>query len=126
MRASCGLPVRLTCPDGCVVVVEGPDLDGPAGWARLLATSPRFVASTALRDLGVPTRSLPCGQAIDALLPSGEVRAVELPTGAEVWCGSPQPWSSQAAAACNAAASERSPRAARFDDPDVRILRFDR
>ena len=124
---TCDLPVQTTCDDrACIAMVVGPDLDSPTGWAELLASSPRFVASTALRDLGIPTSALPCGQAISGLVDGRAIRSVELEDGTEVWCTvqgdaavGVRMCSEQAAAAVGLSA-------ARFDDPDLRRLQFDR
>ncbi len=67
-------------------LLQGPDLDRPRGWLQLSLRSPAFVLSTALRDLGVPPTALPCGQAIADLAPSGQIAAVELDDGTEIWC----------------------------------------
>lgn len=117
----CGLPLRIRCgSDGCVSLLVGPDLDRPTGWLSLVAERPAFVASVALRDLGVPGEGLPCGAAIAAL--GASVRAVELADGTEIWCAAdvaaPGP-------ACDAAAEAWfGPEAARFDAPGIRVLRF--
>lgn len=84
VQAQCGLPLALHCEGSdCVVVATGPDLDGLQGWLQLVWTSPGFVGSVVARDLGV--RSLPCAEAIRGL-DVGDVRIVESPGGAEVWC----------------------------------------
>ena len=125
--AACDLPIEVRCTEGtCASVVSGPDLDGPLGWLRLLGSRPRFVVSAGLRDLGVPPAALPCGVAIDALLPSGEVAAVELADGTEVWC-SVEGDEEVGVALCDEAATDRAGlQAARFSDPDLRRLTFAR
>ncbi len=118
---ACDLPLAKAC-DGatCVAVATMPDLDSITGWLSIVATSPRFVASTAARDLGVPARGMPCGLAVDGL----EALAVELRDGTEVWCvvdGDER----AGRALCEAlAAPAIGDAAARFHDPALRRLRF--
>jgi hypothetical protein len=121
---SCGLPVRTWCEgERCVALTIGPDLDRITGWAELVLDSPRFVLSTALRDVGVPTGALPCGGAIAGLVPGGSVPAIELADGTEVWCAA-EP---DSLALCDAAAqAELGPEAVGFTAPDVRRLSFAR
>jgi hypothetical protein len=84
--------------------------------------SPRFVASTALRDLGMPVDFMPCGGAIERLVQGGSVPAVELPDGTEVWCAAESP---EELALCDEAAVARlGPGAFGFSSPDVRRLTF--
>ena len=127
VTASCGLAIDTVCRDGrCVAISVGPDLDRLEGWVTLVATSPRFVLSTALRDLGVPGGLMPCGGAIAALTQSGSVPAVELPDGTEVWCAAEQE-DREALALCDVAATERVGAAvAGFQRQDVRRLTFSR
>jgi hypothetical protein len=124
---SCGLGAVTRCRDGaCVAALTMPDLDRLGGWVRLGFSSPRFVLSTVARDLGVPPRILPCGTAVAELVGEGTVRTVELPDGDEVWCaveGEPE----QANTLCDTLAEERAgARAARFSEPGLRQLSFDR
>jgi hypothetical protein len=63
-----------------------PDMDHFSGWARLLATSPSLVMSTAARDLGAPKASIPCSVATDSLTEGSGIAALELADGTEVWC----------------------------------------
>ena len=84
VHATCGLALTLQCEGpACVVVARGPDLDGVVGWLQLVWTSPGFVGTVVARDLGV--QRSPCADAIRDL-DVGEVRIVESPGGAEVWC----------------------------------------
>jgi hypothetical protein len=120
---SCGLDPRVACEgDACVALAEAPDLDRATGWARMVLAHPRFVASTALRDLGVPATALPCGDAIAQLARltgSPDVGLVERTDGSEVWCAGPP-------AVCDAAAAALGLDAIGFDQPDARKLTFDR
>lgn len=87
VRRACDLDLAIACRGAtCVAVTAAPDLDGPWGWAALAVSSPRFVASTALRDLGVPSPGLPCGQAIARFVGDDGVIAATSGTE-EVWCG---------------------------------------
>lgn len=87
VRTSCDLALDTRCDDqACAGVLAAPDLDRLDGWLELVFRSPRFVLSTAARDLGVPPDALPCGAAVEALVREGGVTAVELPDGTEVWC----------------------------------------
>ncbi len=85
VAASCGLDAQPVCEGAtCVVLLEMPDMESPLGWAEVLWRSPRFVLSTAARDLGLSEDLLPCGVAIDGL--SGGATVVESPGGEELWC----------------------------------------
>ncbi len=132
LDSHCDLPLHSACADEtCVALVVSPDLDQLQGWIRVAIERPRFVASAALRDLGIPADALPCGQAIDAFTSTSEVRAVELPDGTELWCvvqrAAGEPWTPQSQASCGALAHSAvgTDRTA-FDDPDLRRLQFDR
>lgn len=127
--AACDLPVLTRCRGTtCVGLLTAPDLDRIEGWLRLGLDSPRFVASTALRDLGVPLGELPCGAAIDRLLADTGARGVELPDGTEVWCTiddseRAQGWRATGDALCSELATERvGEQAARFAEPRLREL----
>jgi len=85
VAASCGLDAQPVCEGAtCVVLLEMPDMESPLGWAEVLWRSPRFVLSTAARDLGLSEDLMPCGVAIDGL--SGGATVVESPGGEELWC----------------------------------------
>ena len=119
----CGLVPTVVC-DGarCVALAEAPDLDAASGWVQMAVQHPRFVASTAMRDLGVPATALPCGDAIAGLSHATEqedVALVERADGSEVWCAGPTDL-------CDAAALELGLRAEGFARPDARRLRFQR
>ncbi len=117
----CGLVPQVAC-DGphCVALAEAPDLDAASGWAEMLVSHPRFVVSTALRDLGVPPTALPCGDAIASFDAGGQGAAlVERPDGSEVWCVGPPD-------VCDAAASTLGLDAHGFGSPDIRRLHFHR
>lgn len=126
----CGLAVEQAC-DGevCVALTEAPDLDSPLGWAQMLTEQPRFVANTALRDLGMRAGSLPCGAAIDSLTAGFGAAMVERSDGSEVWCAidsaSQVPgWQARARALCDRTAAVLGWSASGFTDPGARILRF--
>jgi hypothetical protein len=119
----CDLPVETACEgDACVALLRGPDLDGALGWLTLALSSPRFVASTALRDLGVGAGTLPCGAAIDGLLAGRGVPMIELADGTELWCATDAAGDT---ALCDRLARERFG-AAGFGRPGVRRLSFER
>ena len=120
---ACDLPVETTCEDGaCVALLHGPDLDHALGWIGLVLTSPRFVASTLLRDVGVDAETLPCGAAIEDFVAHGdEVPMIELADGTELWCATDGAGDT---ALCDRAAAERYG-ASGFAVPGVRRLSFD-
>ena len=128
VAGGCGLEAVPRCGEGaCVAVMAMPDLDRVTGWLELGMRHPTFVASTVARDLGVPPRTLPCGAAVSALVGEGTVRAVELDDGREVWCasdGDPD----EAGALCDGLVQDvlHIDAAARFTDPALRRLEFDR
>lgn len=97
-----------------------PDMDRITGWLGLLAHSPRFVLSTAARDLGLPVSGLPCGVAVDGRA----ALALELDDGTEVWC-SYDGDEARGRALCRALARPRiGALAARFEQPGLRRLSF--
>ena len=125
VASACDLAVQTRC-DGetCAAVVTMPDLDRLTGWLSLSLRSPRFVLSTAARDLGVPIDGMPCGVAVERLVSEAGVRAVELPDGTEVWCtvdGDPD----AGRGLCRALAADRIGGAAdRFTGDALRELSF--
>lgn len=123
VAGSCGLVPRVACEgDACVALAEAPDLDRASGWVQMVVAHPRFVASTALRDLGVPAPALPCGDAIGRLARltgSPDVGLVERTDGSEVWCAGPP-------AVCDEAAAALGLDAIGFNQPGARRLTFDR
>lgn len=120
VASTCGLALQPTCQGGtCVALLVMPDMDHVGGWVQVGFGSPTFVASTALRDLGVPSRHLPCGRAVEALTARGGIEAVELPDGTEVWCtlddtDTRPGWRERALALCSALAARQVP-GARFE-----------
>lgn len=124
VRASCDLPLDVRCDDAaCVGVLTAPDLDRIDGWVSLVFRSPRFVLSTAARDLGVPSRMLPCGSAVAALVGDHGVDAVELADGTEIWCTVTGAVDA-GRALCDAVAAERGRADARFGAEGLRRLAF--
>ena len=128
----CGLRLVSDCRGPtCVSLLQGPDLDRPRGWLQLSLRSPAFVLSTALRDLGVPPTALPCGQAIADLAPSGQIAAVELDDGTEIWCVAGDVRDDpgregQARRLCDVVARDTvGAQAARFTEEGLRELSFD-
>lgn len=114
---ACDLDLDTTCDaDGCVALIEGPDLDGLAGWLSVIPSRPRFVASVALRDVGVAPAWLPCGDAVARLAPDG-VWAAEQADGREVWCAGD-------VARCDAAAAARFGTRPGSFGPSTRRLRL--
>lgn len=112
VAARCDLPIRTRCDgDACAGLLVAPDLDRLWGWARLVWTSPRFVATTAGRELGVPLAGMPCSGAVEELVSAPNahgVLAIEHPDGTEVWCavsGDP----ARALALCDAGMAELAP-----------------
>jgi hypothetical protein len=123
----CDLPIDVVCGErACVGVLVGPDLDRLSGWVSLVAHSPRFVLSTVARDLGVPAGATPCGAAVSELARGGGVAAVELPDGTEIWCTSTGPQDAGQALCSDVARERLGPEAARFGEPRVRQLAFER
>lgn len=126
VRAACDLDLAIACGGStCVGVTQAPALDGPLAWAALAWASPRFVASAALRDLGVPAPGLPCGAAIEAFAGDGVI-AAPLPDGTEAWCAiAGDPLAGRAL--CGAVARARyGPPGARLSDPGLRRRTFDK
>jgi hypothetical protein len=119
LATECDLRPDLVCEGPtCVVVMAMPDMESPWGWVQVAARSPRFVASTAARDLGLGPDLLPCAHAIDGL--SGGAAVVEQPDGREVWCTGTGP---KVGALCDTVAGQRLG-VTGFDAPDVRRLSF--
>ncbi|MEZ4321299.1 MAG: hypothetical protein R3F61_27735 [Myxococcota bacterium] len=131
LEDACDLDVHVACGgDLCVALTESPDLDGPLGWAELALSRPRFVASTALRDLGLPAGRIPCGDAIGAVTRDLGAIQRERPDGTEVWCAIDSgsragDWESGARALCDAAARSLDLGVEGFADPRARVLRFE-
>jgi len=124
VEASCDLAPHQACDDrGCVLLLAMPDLDSPLGWAQMIWRSPRFVASTAARDLGVPPGSIPCGTAIAAL--GADTLAVEQVDGSELWCTGTRPDGTLPTGLCDDEALARYG-VRGFSDPGVRRLSFRR
>jgi len=122
VESSCDLQVDRACDGrGCVLLLAAPDLDRPEGWAEMVWRSPRFVASTALRDLGVPPGWMPCGTALGAL--GADTLTVEQRDGTELWCTGEGPEGQLPAALCEEVALRRYG-AGGFDQPGVRRLSF--
>lgn len=121
---TCGLPVQVRCAGAaCAAVLTMPDMDRPTGWLALTLRSPRFVLSTAARDLGVPPVATPCGAAVERLLVDPVV-ALELADGSEVWCAAARA-DAESRALCAALATPMiGARAAAFVDEPLRELSF--
>ena len=118
VATQCDLQLTLVCgDDACAVMGAAPDLDGPGGWVRMVWNSPRFAASTALRDLGVPATRLPCGDALDGLLAGAPTRQRVAADGGMVWCAGP-------IAVCDAGAAQLGHQVESF--AGARELFFDR
>lgn len=126
VRDACDLDLDLRCDErACAGVLTAPDLDRLGGWLTFVFASPRFVLSTAARDLGVPPRVLPCGSAVEQLVGTSGVTAVELEDGTEVWCTT----SGETAAGqalCDALAAEHGRPEVGFGATGLRRLTFDR
>jgi len=119
---ACGLGAEPVCEGSdCVLLMEAPDLDRLLGWARMAWRSPRFVASAAARDLGVPPPWIPCGAALGAL--QADTLTVERPGEAELWCTGAGPTGKVPRDLCEAEAQRRFGRGG-FTEPGLRRLSF--
>jgi hypothetical protein len=130
VQDACDLHTQTRCQGQvCAAVAVTPDLDRFGGWLAIATTSPRLVATTVARDLGLPVGALPCGAAVDALIGTGGIRALELPGGTEVWCTVDAPAGTSEAAGrelcADIARSQVGQAADGLTEPDLRQLHLD-
>lgn len=122
LHEGCDLPVESIC-DGndCVILLHAPDLDGFSGWIDMATESPRFVVTTAARDLGFEPAWTPCGAAIGDI--PNEILMIELSSGQQLWCAGTNGhnW----AGVCDAYAMDTYGESG-FTRPGVRRLQFRR